>query len=142
MEDTRLVRDLLDANLRLTEQVIELARLAIGAPVVTRVQGAPMAVAEPVVAPEAPEFSFDLGAGWEDFPDRPLGPSSEGPEPPERALIYRRPDRDVREDLPLHIDEEEEDLRFQVAMGQAPPAALTDLLARLGAQNHDIELAP
>lgn len=128
MDDSRIVRDLLEANLALTAQVVDMAnRLAsIGAPVVTVPQGAPIEV---VGTSPAEEFKFTGEGDWQDIPDN----------------IYDfppQPDRAVDETLPMHMSEEEEDLRFSVSMGQAEPDALADMLRKLQAPSIDIQIDP
>lgn len=118
-DQSRLVRDLLDANLRLTDQFIELARLAIGAPVESVHQVSaytPDASSGPV---QPSEFQLSTTDDWEDIPDQPLGGGAQVIEIPRR-------------ELPLHMTEEEEDLRHEVAMGLKPSTELTDFLGRLG----------
>lgn len=119
-DQSRLVRDLLDANLRLTDQFIELARLAIGAPVETVHEGAPMSEIASSGPVQAPEFILSTADDWEDIPERPMGGG---------AQILEIPRRDG---LPLHMTEEEEDLRHEVAMGLKPSTELSDFLTRLG----------
>lgn len=68
----------------------------------------------------APEFQLSTADDWEDIPERPMGGG---------AQILEIPRRDG---LPLHMTEEEEDLRHEVAMGLKPSTELSDFLTRLG----------
>jgi hypothetical protein len=131
-EESRVVRDLIDANLHLTNQIVELARLVIGAPVTVDVERAPM----DQEAPASP-FVMSTADDWEDIPDVPIGHTAQVLE------IPRRPDtRQASDELPLHMSEEEEDMRYRVGMEIEPPKALTDLLTRIKAPNVDIQIEP
>lgn len=134
--ESRTVRDLLDANLRLTEQFIELARLTIGAPTAATVP-----VSTSVESPaQSPEFTLGVDDDWEDIPDKPLGNGAQVLE-----IARRRPPlEEVDSGLPLHMSEEEEDLRHAVAFGLKPSTELTDFIARLGlpGQELGVEFTP
>jgi len=137
--ETRLVRDLLDANIALTAQVVELAKLAIGAPVVEYDARAPMY--NELVPTEMPGFEISAADDWEDIPARPMGTENVGAQ----ILEFGRPGKDPRavvEDLPLHMSEEEEDLRFAVAHEIEPPKALSDFLKNLGAPSEAVLIDP
>lgn len=143
MEDTRLVRDLLDANLRLTEQVCEMARLvAIDAPSRLFPEGASMPHTEP-----EPAHNFDITSAddWEDIPEGSAVDIETAALLTEAAVAT-----DVRvlqlvqpaeeRTLPGYMTEEEEDLRWSVAMGNEPPAKLAELLDRLGAPSSEMTM--
>lgn len=133
-DESRLVRDLLDANLKLTEQFLELARLAIGAPSAEHRDVNSYAVASGGPVP-APEFQLTTTDDWEDIPDRPMGSGAQTLEIPRRI----EPADDLAfSDLPLHMSEEEEDTRHAVAFGLAPSSDLSDLLKRLHAPGGEV----
>jgi hypothetical protein len=143
LEDARLVRDLLDANLRLTEQFTELARLAVGAPHRSSQGSVPTESnygTETPVQPISP-FEFSNTDDWEDIPEEPLpGTPAQVIELPRRPRALPEIQRDP--DLPIHISEEEEDLRYSVGMGLEAPQALTDLLKRYHAPGLELQIAP
>lgn len=143
MEDTRIIRDLLDANLRLTEQVCEMARLAIGAPVVHATARAPMA---PVEQSAPQDFAITSADDWDDIPadmDEQIAAAFT------EHIAENQPDvRNLQlvapiepRDLPGYMSEEEEDLRWQVAMGQEAPARLSEMLNKLAAPSSEIEMS-
>lgn len=129
-DESRMVRDLLDANLKLTDQFLELAKLAIGAPAVGHVPASTYVESNP--AP-SPEFELSTADDWEDIPDAPLGQGAQILEIPRRL-----PEDAIDDSLPLSMSEEEEDLRHDVAFGLKPTTELSDFLRRLGAPGHDI----
>lgn len=135
MKDSRLVRELLAANLKLTEQVCEMARLAIGAPSMSPLQGAPMP------AETVPPFTFSTADDWDDVPAEVdaevAGALLESATKDARMLQLVQP-RTEEADLPPYMTEEEEDLRYQVAMEQRPPADLTQLLNSLRAPSSEM----
>lgn len=134
MSDSRLVRELLAANVQLTAQVVELAKFVIGAPSVAHTTSAPMEDA-PASDPASP-FEMSTTDDWPDIPDTPLG------EQPANVLhIHPRP-RDLVGTRPLHMSEEEEDLRHSVSMGQEAPKALSDFLKRLDAPGVAVLIDP
>lgn len=134
-EDSRLVRELLDANRDLTSQFIELVRLVIGAPQVQYAERAPMEETSTARVPTA--FELSSADDWPDMPDTPLGKDAQIYD-----FIPRVDPREIQPDLPLHISEEEEDLRFEVAHELADPKSLTDFLVKLGAPSGEILIDP
>jgi hypothetical protein len=134
-DQSRLVRDLLDANLQLTGQLVELARLVIGAPVVETIERASMSETVSSGPERPPEFHFSSADDWEDIPENPMGGGAQILEIPRRT----EPDADnVTSDLPLHMTEEEEDMRHAVAMSLRPSSDLSDLLKRLGTPGDEV----
>lgn len=128
MPESRLTRDLLDANLALTSQLVELARMVIGAPAVAAVERAPMQ-AGPV-----PAFEMSTEDDWDDTPEVPMGELL--------TLIPKGNPRAITDDLPLHMTEEEEDIRYSVGVGNEPPKALSDFLKVLKAPNTAVVIEP
>jgi hypothetical protein len=132
MTDARIVRDLLDANLQLTAQVVELAKTLIAAHGVAQPAVSSYALDEQ--APQT-EFQFSPDDNWEDIPEDADEPEAQVIPFPTRTDAPESP-------LPLYVTEEEEDLRWRVGAGQEAPQALTDLLKNLRAPGIDIEIKP
>ena len=90
---------------------------------------------------ETKPFALSGDDDWQDIPDDPQVPSEFV-----GAHIYeipRRPNpREVTPDLPLHMAEDEEDMRFRVGAGYEEPKALADLLDKLGAPSNQLVLEP
>lgn len=127
MDDSRLVRDLVEANLRLVDRIIELTK--VGGPAANAAGPQPVVVTPDLLAG---------GLDWEDIPEEA---TAEETTTGARVLAFSRPTATVvSPELPLHMSEEEEDMRWAVAMDQAPPKDLTDLLSRLEAPGTEITM--
>lgn len=126
-DDSRIVRDLLDANRHLTDQLIELARLVIGAPAVVAHTESTYEAGGKESVPDDP-FTMPPPLDWEDIPELP---AEESEEVVHSLEIARRGLSVVpEEELPIYMSEEEEDMRHAVSMSLRPRSDLDDLLSK------------
>lgn len=126
-DDSRIVRDLLDANRHLTDQLIELARLVIGAPTATPVVTSTYEAGGTESVPDDP-FTMPPPLDWEDIPELPV----EEDDQVVRSLEVASRSLSLvpEEELPIYMSEEEEDMRHSVAMSLRPRSDLDDLLSK------------
>jgi hypothetical protein len=104
-----------------------------------------MQIVEPV--PPLQDFAMTSTDDWEDIPEGSeedivtAALFNEAILPDVRKLQLVRPqDGNVERELPGHMTEEEEDLRWQVAMGQKPPAQLQELLDKLSLPDNEMTM--
>lgn len=130
-DDSRIVRDLLDSNRHLTDQLVELARLVIGAPSVASRPESTYEAGEKETGPDDP-FTMPPPLDWEDIPELPAGEVDPDDENVVRSLEVARRGLTVvpEEELPIYMSEEEEDMRHSVALSLRPRSDLDDLLSR------------
>jgi hypothetical protein len=116
----RIVRDLLDANIKLTDQIVELARLAIGAPAGLVPQDTYDHTVE-YAAEQAHKMPVVSTADdWDDIPDVPMGT-----QPPEPTRF--------------HMNEDEEVAHFQAQLGLISTQQLEEVVKKAGLPNNVIE---
>lgn len=93
------------------------------------------------------DFAMTTDDDWEDIPEgseddiATAALFNEAIRPSVRTLQLVQPqDGTVERELPGYMTEEEEDLRWQVAMGQKPPAHLQELLDKLSLPDNEMTM--